>query len=109
MDDAWRNKERRPRFARSFRPRFQRRDAFAAMDLTQTGFLIFLAAVGVERLLELRVSRRHQQELASLGARKHEDPRYRLMVALHAGVLVGAALEVALLRRPFIPWLAASA
>lgn len=79
------------------------------MDLTQTGFLIFLAAVGVGRLLELRVSRRHQQELASLGARKHEDPRYRLMVALHAGVLVGAALEVPLLRRPFIPWLAVSA
>jgi methyltransferase len=79
------------------------------MALTQTGFLILLAAVGVERLLELRISRRHQHELASFGARKHDDPRYRWMVALHAGVLVGAALEVLLLRRPFIPWLAVSA
>jgi methyltransferase len=79
------------------------------MDLTQIGFLIFLAAVGVERLLELRVSRRHQRELAILGAPKHKDLKYRWMVALHVAVLVGAGLEVVLLRRPFIAWLACSA
>ena len=79
------------------------------MDLTRTGFLILLAAVGVERLLELQVSRRHQRELATLGARKHKDTQYRWMVSLHAAVLVSAGLEVVLLRRPFIPWLAFSA
>jgi methyltransferase len=79
------------------------------MDLTVIVFLILLACVGLERLAELQVSRRHQRDLASCGARKHGDPRYRWMVALHAGVLIGAAAEVTLLHRPFIPWLAFSA
>ena len=79
------------------------------MDLTKIGFLILLGCVGLERLAELQVSRRHQRELATCGARKHSDPQYRWMVALHAGVLIGAALEVILLRRPFIAPLAVAA
>jgi methyltransferase len=79
------------------------------MDLTKIGFLILLGCVGLERLVELQVSRRHQRELASCGARKQSDPQYRWMVALHAAVLIGAALEVLLLHRPFIPPLAAAA
>lgn len=79
------------------------------MDLTTIAFLILLGCVGCERLLELLVSRRHQRHLASCGARKHDDPQYRWMIALHAGVLIGAALEVLLLRRPFIAPLAAAA
>lgn len=76
------------------------------MDLTTIAFLILLACVGLERLVELQVSRRHQRELARCGARKHGDPQYGWMIALHAGVLIGAALEVILLHRPFITWLA---
>jgi methyltransferase len=79
------------------------------MDLTKIGFLILLGCVGLERLVELQVSRRHQRELAICGARKQSDPQYRWMVALHAAVLIGAALEVLLLHRPFIPPLAAAA
>jgi methyltransferase len=79
------------------------------MDLTKIAFLVFLGCVGVERLIELQVSRRHQRDLASCGTRKHSDPRYRWMVALHAGVLIGAAVEVIALRRPFIALLATAA
>jgi len=79
------------------------------MDLTTIAFLILLGCVGCERLVELQISRRHQLHLASCGARKHEDSQYRWMIALHAGVLIGAALEVFLLRRPFIAPLAAAA
>lgn len=79
------------------------------MDLTKIAFLILLGCVGFERLVELQVSRRHQRDLASFGARKHDDPRYRWMVALHAGVLIGAAVEVIVLHRPFIAPLAAAA
>jgi methyltransferase len=79
------------------------------MDLTKIGFLILLGSVGLERLVELQLSRRHQQDLARSGARKHPDPQYRWMVALHAGVLMGAAVEVIFLRRRFIPLLAAPA
>lgn len=76
------------------------------MDLTKAVFLILLAGVGLERVVELGVSRRHQRDLTDCGARKHQDPRYGWMVALHAGVLIGAAAEVTLLNRRFIPWLA---
>lgn len=76
------------------------------MDLTTAAFLVLLAFVGVERVVELQVSRRHQRNLAACGARKHRDPRYRWMIALHVVVLMGAAAEVILLRRGFVPALA---
>lgn len=76
------------------------------MDVTKVGFLILLGCVGLERLWELQISRRHQRDLATRGAQKHSDPLYRWMVALHAGVLFGAAVEVIALRRPFIVRLA---
>ena len=76
------------------------------MDMSVIGFLALLALVGATRLLELGISRRHQRELASHGIVKRADPLYRWMVVLHAGVLLGAALEVVLLRRPFLPVLA---
>lgn len=79
------------------------------MDVTTAAFLVLLAFVGLERLLELRLSRRHQRDLERLGARKRAEPHYRWMIALHAVVLVGAALEVVLLRRPFIAPLASAA
>jgi methyltransferase len=78
------------------------------MELSVFAFLVILAAVGLTRLAELRISRRHQRELAGRGVQKRTDPRYRWMVALHATVLVGAGIEVVLLRRPFIPALAAA-
>jgi len=78
------------------------------MDLSQIAFLTLLAAVAALRLLELRISRRHQQQLTTRGAAKVDEPRYRWMVLLHTSVLTGAALEVILLKRPLIPLLAAS-
>ena len=58
------------------------------MDLTKIVFLIFLACVGLERLVELRLSRRHQRDLGRLGAQKIPDLQYRWMILLHAGVLI---------------------
>jgi methyltransferase len=66
-------------------------------------YLILLGAVGVGRLLELRLSRRHQRALADRGARVAPEPVFLLMVALHTGVLVGSGVEVLLLHRPFTP------
>src|SRR2546421_1076258 len=77
-----------------------------AMDLSVMAFLGLLLAVAVLRLAELRISKRHQREMAARGAAKVEEPKFRWMVLLHTAVLLGAALEVVLLRRPFIPWLA---
>lgn len=79
------------------------------MELSVALFLLLLVAVGACRLIEMRVSRRHQRALQARGIRRVDEPRFGLMVALHTGILVGAALEVVLLRRALIPWLAGPA
>src|SRR6266478_8911 len=77
------------------------------MDVSIVAFLGLLLAVALLRLAELRISKRHQREMLARGAAKIDEPRFRWMVLLHIAVLLGAALEGVLLRRPFIPWLAA--
>src|SRR5438445_9874248 len=77
------------------------------MDITVIAFLALLLAVGVLRIFELRVSHRHQQQMIASGASKVNEPHFRWIVFVHTAVLIGAALEVVLLRRPFIPILAA--
>jgi methyltransferase len=79
------------------------------MDLSVGMFLLLLAAVGLGRLIEMRLSRRHQRALRGRGIARVAEPQFRWMVALHTGVLVGAALEVLAARRPFYPALAAPA
>jgi methyltransferase len=63
--------------------------------------------VGLLRLVEMRISRQHQKEMAVRGAAKVDEPKFCWMVLLHTAVLIGAALEVVFLKRPFLPWLAA--
>lgn len=69
-------------------------------------YLVLLAAMGFERVLELFISRRNQNRLARRGARKVREWYFPLMVVLHAGILIAAALEVIFLHRQFIPALA---
>jgi methyltransferase len=76
------------------------------MDLTVIAFLSLLLAVALLRIFELGVSRRHQRQMVANGATKVSEPRFRWIVLLHTAVLVGAALEVVFLHRPFIPALA---
>jgi methyltransferase len=71
------------------------------MRPSEIAFLALLAAVGVGRLLEMRLSRRHQRALAARGARREPEPGFGAMVALHTGVLVASAVEVVGLHRPF--------
>ena len=79
------------------------------MDITVVGYLGLLIAVALLRIVELGISRRHQSSMVARGASKVRDPRFGLMVAVHAGVLLGSGLEVVYLHRPFIPVLAAVA
>jgi methyltransferase len=78
------------------------------MEVSSAIYTAFLVLVGAGRLIELRISRRNQQRLLERGAKRVADPNFRWMVALHTGILISAALEVWLLRRPLIPPLAAS-
>jgi methyltransferase len=77
------------------------------MELSVIAYLGLLVLVALLRIVELQISRRHQQEMVSRGAARVNDPRFRWMVLLHTGVLLGAAAEVVFLHRPFIPVLAA--
>ena len=72
-------------------------------------YLGLLGAVGVGRLLEMRLSRRHQRHLQELGFPRERERGFVLMVALHTGVLVAAGVEVLWARRPLIVGLAAAA
>ena len=73
------------------------------MALSARLYLGLLIAVGAGRLMEMRLSRRHQRALGARGIGVAREPVFGFMVALHTGVLVAAGLEVLLLRRPFLP------
>jgi len=77
------------------------------MALNVIAYLALLLAVAILRLVELRISRRHQAHMVARGASRIVDPRFRWMVLLHTAVLFGSALEVVFLHRPFYPLLAA--
>jgi methyltransferase len=76
------------------------------MDLSTIAFLALLLTVALLRIVELRISKRHQWEMIARGAAKVAEPKFRWMVLLHTAVLLSAALEVVFLNRPLIPWLA---
>ncbi|HEY4186297.1 MAG TPA: isoprenylcysteine carboxylmethyltransferase family protein [Polyangia bacterium] len=69
-------------------------------------FVGLLVAVGAGRLVEMKLSRRHQTRLRARGFTREREAGFPLMVMLHTGVLVGAAIEVLVARRPLIPALA---
>jgi methyltransferase len=68
-------------------------------------FTALVAVVGLERIAELVVSKRHAAWAFSRGAVEYGQGHYPFMVALHTGLLVGAVAEVWFLDRPFLPGL----
>jgi|SRR5215469_5041379 len=76
------------------------------MDLSVHLFIALLLAVAALRIVELRISKSHQQKLSSRGASKVKDPYFRWMAMFHALLLIAAAAEVVFLHRPLIAALA---
>ena len=72
-------------------------------DLSQWLFTGFVVLVGLERLAELVVSKRHAAWAFSRGGVERGKGHYPFMVLLHTGLLVGAVAEVWLADRPFLP------
>jgi len=68
-------------------------------------YIAFVLATGVERLYELRVSKRNAATAFAQGGREYGQRHFPWMVALHTGLLLACIVEVVLLDRPFIPWL----
>ncbi len=68
-------------------------------------YYLFILVIGVERLIELVVSRRNAAWSIAHGGKEFGQGHYPVMVAMHTALLVSAVLEVWLLHRPFLPWL----
>lgn len=76
---------------------------------TRAAYLVLLGAVAATRLVELRRSARNERALRAEGGRATGPRTFAAMVALHAALFVAPALEVYLLNRRLIPWLAGAA
>jgi methyltransferase len=70
---------------------------------SQLWFTGLVLVVGLERVAELVVSKRHAAWAFSQGGVELGRAHYPAMVVLHTGLLVGAVAEVWLLDRPFVP------
>lgn len=66
-------------------------------------YYLLILAVGLERLLELIVSKRNAQWALAHGGKEFGRNHYPVMVTIHTAMLVGCVVEVWALRRPFIP------
>ena len=66
-------------------------------------YTALVAAVALERLAELVVSRRNAAWSFSRGGREYGAGHYPAMVLLHSGLLVGCMVEVVATDRPFVP------
>jgi methyltransferase len=66
-------------------------------------YAALIAAVAAERLAEVVVAERNRRWSRERGGIEAGSRHYPVMVLLHAGLLAGCLVEVALLHRPFIP------
>lgn len=73
--------------------------------LTEDGFALLVLLVAVQRLVELRISKRNERELRRLGAREHAAGQMPVMTALHSLWLVSLLLEVKVLHPQPVAWL----
>jgi methyltransferase len=71
-------------------------------------YTLLIAGVAAQRLVELRLARRHHRALLARGGVEAAPRHYPAMVLLHGAFLVACPLEVWWLRRPFRPALAAA-
>lgn len=64
-----------------------------------------IALVGIERLVELRLSKRNAAWAFERGGKEHGLGHYRFMTVFHTAFLVACVAEPWLLDRPFVsPW-----
>ncbi|MEP6482682.1 MAG: isoprenylcysteine carboxylmethyltransferase family protein [Rhodoglobus sp.] len=66
-------------------------------------YVIFVLLTGVERLYELRVSKRNAAAAFARGGKEYGQRHFPFMVVLHTGLLLSCIAEVVFAGRPFIP------
>jgi methyltransferase len=74
--------------------------------MTSTGwFTVLVAAVALERVVELVVSARHLTWARARGGVETGAGHYPFMAAVHTLLLLSCVVEVHAFDRPFLPWL----
>lgn len=68
-------------------------------------YYLLILAVGIDRLVELVISKRNAGWAFDRGGREFGRRHYPVMVILHTALLVACVVEVWALHRPFIGWL----
>src|SRR5690554_5574109 len=76
---------------------------------TELLFLGIVDEVAVQRVLELRLSARHEAAIRAQGGAEVGAGHMGAMRLLHTALFVAMVAEVFLLDRPFVPWLNALA
>jgi methyltransferase len=66
-------------------------------------YALLIAAVAIERLVEVRVAERNRAASLTRGGLEFGGGHYPVMVILHVGLLVGCLAEPIMLHRNFIP------
>jgi methyltransferase len=72
-------------------------------------FIVLLLLLGLQRILEVALSRKHERGLLEQGGVEHAPGQMRVMTMMHAAWFAAMPLEIVLLQRPAIPSLAAMA
>lgn len=68
-------------------------------------YIVLVVAVGLERLAELVVSKRHADWAFARGGVEYGRSHYPAMAVIHTLLLAACVVEVVVADRPFIPWL----
>ena len=71
--------------------------------MTVAGYVLLIATVAIERLVELVVSKRNWAWSRERGGTEFGAGHYPAMVVLHIALLAGCLIEVVALHRPFVP------
>jgi methyltransferase len=66
-------------------------------------YVLLVAAIGAERLVELVVAERNRRWSTARGGTEFGSGHYPVMVLLHTGLLAGCLWEAIALHRPFLP------
>ena len=68
-------------------------------------YIALVLLVGIERVVELGLSKRHLAWSLARGGQEFGGGHYPAMVLLHTAFLLGAIVEVLVAHRPFYSWL----
>src|SRR5256885_271973 len=68
-------------------------------------YVCLISAVAAERMIELLISRRHQERLLARGAYEADAEGYPPMVAFQVLFIAACPIETLALGRPFVSWI----